>query len=230
MRKVKFVVRKSVYDEIMGNLNYKPKIYVIFNHKEDEIQKGFNPAVHPRDEKGRFTEKGVMELSEKDRELLLDYLEKETYEDFEGIHISIGKINAVREGKYKDEVETCKKLKMLGFDVYLLRESYSNNKKADIFYKLCNDRDFMEIKNTGEHKLITRFNETKKQAPSCFISIKDEITYNKYKKLKDEIKKDNRNGYVIIEYKGKCKVLKQKKLPPTIEAQSSAISDPSREF
>jgi len=54
----------------------------------------------------------------------------------------------------------------------------------------------------------------KKQAPSCFISIKDEITYNKYKKLKDEIKKDNRNGYVIIEYKGKCKVLKQKKPPP----------------
>jgi len=214
MSKVKLVIRKSVYDELMEKLNYKPKIYVIFNHEEDSVQKGFNSAVHPRDDKGRFTEKGIMELSEKDRELLLDYLEKETYEDFEGIKVSVGKIDAVREGRCKDEVETCKKIKMLGFDVYLLRESYSNNKKADIFYKLFNDRDFMEIKNTGEHKLITRFNETKKQAPSCFISIKGEITYNKYKKLKDEIKKDNRNGYVIIEYKGKCKVLKQKKLPP----------------
>ena len=168
MSKVKLVIRKSVYDELMEKLNYKPKIYVIFNHEEDSVQKGFNSAVHPRDDKGRFTEKGIMELSEKDRELLLDYLEKETYEDFEGIKVSVGKIDAVREGRCKDEVETCKKIKMLGFDVYLLRESYSNNKKADIFYKLFNDRDFMEIKNTGEHKLITRFNETKKTSSKLF--------------------------------------------------------------
>jgi|GEM_PF-3405175 len=37
MSKVKFVIRKEVHDELVEKLNYKPKIYVIFNHEEDFV-------------------------------------------------------------------------------------------------------------------------------------------------------------------------------------------------
>ena len=50
------------------------------------------------------------------------------------------------------------------------------------------------------------------QAPSTFLSIADEIPYSRYKKLKEKIKSDKRNGYVIVQYKGKCKIIKKKQL------------------
>ena len=46
------------------------------------MQNTFNTSVHPRDEYGRFAEKGVMELSAKERKKLLDYLENEEYENY----------------------------------------------------------------------------------------------------------------------------------------------------
>ena len=91
----------------------------------------FNSSVHPRDEHGRFSEKGVMELTEDERQELLDYLEHEEYEDYAGFHVSKRKMEAVRNGRYKVETTMCKILTDKGFNVYLLDESYVKGKKAD---------------------------------------------------------------------------------------------------
>ena len=88
---MKLLVKKSVFEELI-----RPKIYLSFSY--GTIEKAFNSAVHPRDERGRFTDKGIMELTEQEREELLDYLEKEEYEDYEGVHVSSNKIKAVKSG------------------------------------------------------------------------------------------------------------------------------------
>ena len=205
---MKLLIKKSVYESLR-----KPKVcYIPLVYENEEISKAWNSALHPKDDKGRFTEKGVMELSEEDKQGLIDYLEKESFTKYDGVNILKEKIPAIKQGRYLDEVDACKKIAKFGFDVYLLDECYVKDRKADTFYKKGTDRDFMEIKHVGNHKLILRYNQSVEQAPSTFISIIEDIPYSRYKKLRELIENDNRNGYVIIEYKGKCKIIKKKQL------------------
>ncbi len=76
-----------------------------------------------------------MELSEEERQNLLDFLESEDYEDFGGFHISKRKIDAVKTGRYKDEVKACEVLVKQGFDVYLLDENYTRKRQGRHFFQ-----------------------------------------------------------------------------------------------
>lgn len=134
------------------------------------MQKSFNSSLHPRDEYGRFTEKGVMELTEEERQELLDYLEKEEYEDYNGFHISKRKFESVLNGNCKSEVKACEILSKQGSDVYLLDENYVRRSKADTFFKKDGKRDFLEIKDTDD-KITTQYNRSIKQAANCFITV-----------------------------------------------------------
>lgn len=55
---MKLLVKKSVFEELI-----RPKIYLSFSY--GTIEKAFNSAVHPRDERGRFTDKGKWNLQNK---------------------------------------------------------------------------------------------------------------------------------------------------------------------
>ncbi|MBR0101118.1 MAG: hypothetical protein IJP90_15600 [Treponema sp.] len=153
------------------------------------MNKTFQSSLHPRDEHGRFTDKGVMELTEKERQELLDYLENEEYEDYNGFHISKRKIAAVKSGKYKTEIAMSKILADKGFDVYLLDENYTKGKKADIFFKRYDKRDFLELKDTS-NDVTRQYNRSVDQAKSCFISVKGYISPSQIKSLKDAISKN----------------------------------------
>ena len=68
------------------------------NEKLNTLSENLLSSLHHRDKSGRFSEKGVMELSEAERKLLLDWLEAETYEDYKGFHVSTNKIKDVYAG------------------------------------------------------------------------------------------------------------------------------------
>lgn len=199
---MKLLVKKSVYDELV-----KPKLYILFNYSS--IEKSFNSSLHPRDEHGRFTEKGVMELTEEERQELIDYLEEEEYEDYEGFHISKRKIDSVKKGKYAEEVKACKILAKQGFEVYLLDENYVRRGKADTFFKKDNKRDFMELKNTDD-KITTQYNRSVSQAPNCFITITGRFTKTQKKNLKDAIDKNINAKDVYVYLQKEDKFLKIK--------------------
>lgn len=156
--------------------------------------------LHPRDEHGRFTEKGVMELTEGERQELLDFLESEEYLDYCGFHISIRKINAVQAGRYKDEVKACKVLVRYGFDVYLLDENYTRRDKADIFFKKDGVRDFMELKETDD-KITTQYNRSVSQSPNCLITVTGYFSKVQKANLTAAINKNvnAKNVYVYLE-------------------------------
>jgi len=78
-------------------------------------------------------------------------------------HISKRKIDAVKTGRYKDEVKACEVLVKQGFDVYLLDENYTRKDKADIFFKKNGIRDFMELKETDD-KITTQYNRSVSQS------------------------------------------------------------------
>lgn len=162
------VVKNSFLEEY-GKV-FKTKLYISFNN-DGTMQKSFNSSLHPRDEHGRFTEKGVMELTEEERQELLDYLEKEEYENYNGFHISVNKIAAVKADLYKEEVYACEVLAKQGFDVYLLDEKYVGGRKADTFFKKDGDREFLELKQTNGKKITSRYNDSVEQSPSCFIVV-----------------------------------------------------------
>lgn len=199
---MKLLVKKSVFEELI-----RPKIYLSFSY--GTIEKAFNSAVHPRDERGRFTDKGIMELTEQEREELLDYLEKEEYEDYNGFHISKRKIDAVKEGRYKTEIAMCNILAEKGFDVYLLEENYTKGKKADTFFKKQGKRDFLELKDT-DNDLTRQYNRSIEQAKSCFISIKGAVSSSKMKSLKDAIAKNPNADEVYLYIDSDKKFLKVK--------------------
>lgn len=180
----------------------KLKLYVMFNYESSSVQKAFDSSLHPRDENGRFTDKGVMELSEKERQELLDYLENEEYELFNGVKVSKRKIRAVKSGRYAKEIEMCKVLVENGFDTYLLDENYTKGKKADTFFKRENKRDFLELKDT-ENDVVRQYNRSVAQAKNCFISVRGFISPSKMKALKNAISNnsDADEVYLYIESK-----------------------------
>ncbi len=190
---MKLLVKKSVYEEFI-----RPKIYLSFSY--GTIEKAFNSAVHPRDERGRFTDKGIMELTEQEREELLDYLEKEEYENYNGFHVSKRKIDAVKEGRYQEEVKACEVLTKHGFDVYLLEENYVGRAKADTFFKKDGKRDFMEFKETAD-KITTQYNRSVPQAPNCFITVKGHFSKTQKRNLTDAINQNinSKDVYVYLE-------------------------------
>lgn len=200
---MKLLVKKSVYEEFI-----RPKIYLSFSY--GTIEKAFNSAVHPRDERGRFTDKGIMELTEQEREELLDYLEKEEYEDYEGVYVSSNKIKAVKSGLYADEIEACKILKKYGFDIYLLDEKYVGGKKADTFFKKDEKKDFLEIKHTSDKKITALYNSSVKQAPNCFIVVDGYMSKVQKKNLSDAVNKNINAKDVYVYLKSSDKFLKIK--------------------
>ncbi|MBO4705142.1 MAG: hypothetical protein J5647_05325 [Spirochaetaceae bacterium] len=155
-------------------------------------------SLHPRNEYGHFTEKGVMELNETERQVLLDYLENEKYIDYKGIHISERKIDSVRKGKYNNEVKACMVLVKHGFEVFLLDEQYTRSDKADIFFKKDDERDFMELKET-EDKITTQYNRSISQSPNCLISIKGYFSKIQKKNLIDAVNR-NKNAKKVYVY------------------------------
>ncbi len=164
------------------------------------MQKTFHSSLHPRDEYGKFTDKGVMELTEEERQELLDYLESEEYEDFAGFHISKRKIAAINNGRYKTEVAMCKILANNGFDVYLLDEYYTRGKKADTFIKKDGKRDFLELKDTI-NDVTRQYNRSIEQAKNCFISVEGYISPSQLKSLKKAVAK-NKNADKVYLYIG----------------------------
>lgn len=76
-----------------------------------------------------------------------------------------------------------------GFDVYLLDENYTKGKKADIFFKRYDKRDFLELKDTS-NDVTRQYNRSVDQAKSCFISVKGYISPSQIKSLKDAISKN----------------------------------------
>ncbi len=168
------------------------------------MQNTFNTSVHPRDEYGRFAEKGVMELSAKERKKLLDYLENEEYENYNGFHVAKGKTKAVLHGDCKSEVKACEILTKQGFDVYLLDENYVKRSKADTFFRKDGKRDFLELKDTDD-KITTQYNRSVEQAPNCFITVSGYYSKVQARNLKAAISKNEnaREVYLYIEKKDK---------------------------
>jgi hypothetical protein len=166
----------------------------------DTTIKASPSILHPRDEHGRLTEKGIMELSEEERQNLLDFLESEDYEDFGGFHISKRKIDAVKTGRYKDEVKAYEVLVKQGFDVYLLDENYTRKDKADIFFKKNGIRDFMELKETDD-KITTQYNRSVSQSPNCLITVTGYFSKVQKTNLIAAIKKNAnaKNVYVYLQ-------------------------------
>lgn len=200
------VVRNSVLDEF-GKI-FKTRLYISF-YNGGTMRKSFNSSIHPRDGHGRFTEKGVMELTEEEQQKLLDYLEKEEYEEYHGFHVSVNKIASVKAGRYKTEVVMCKILSEQGFDVYLLDEHYMKGKKADTFFKKDGKRDFLELKETAGD--ITRqYNRSIEQAKNCFISVQGFVFPSQMKSLKEAIEKNANADEVYLFISAENKFLKVK--------------------
>ena len=168
------------------------------------MEKAFLSAVALRDEHGHFVKKGVMELSEAERQELLDSLEGEHYENYNGFHISERKIEAVRAGLYREEVFACEILAKQGFDMYLLDEKYVAGKKADTFFRKDGIRDFLELKHTGDKKITKQYNSSIEQAPNCFIVIDGYMSKIQKTNLENAIteNKNARNVYVYIKSSG----------------------------
>ena len=164
------------------------------------IVKKLLAELHPRDEHGRFSEKGIMELTDEERQELLDYLEAEEYENYDGFHISKRKIVAIRLGKYKTEIAMCKILAENGFDVYLLDENYTKGKKADTFFRKENKRDFLELKDTS-NDVTRQYNRSIEQAKNCLISVKGYVSPSQMKSLKEAVAK-NPNADEVYLYIG----------------------------
>ena len=137
-----------------------------------------------------------MELTEEERLELLDFLEKEEYEDFKGFHISARKIDAVKAGLYREEVYACDVLTRQGFDVFLLDEKYVAGKKADTFFKKDGLRDFLELKHTSDKKITRQYNSSIEQAPSCFIVVDGYMSRLQKENLEAAIK-SNANANII---------------------------------
>lgn len=195
------VVRKSLVEKIDKMLN--TKVYLYFYNGE-EMQKSFNSSLHPRDEHGRFTDKGVMELTEAERQELLDYLEKEEYVEYHGFHIAKEKMEAVRNGNFMTEVKACEILTANGFDVYLLDENYVRRSKADTFFKKDGRRDFLELKDTDD-KITTQYNRSIEQAPNCFITVSGYCSKLQKRNLKGAIEKNvnAKEVYLYLEKENK---------------------------
>ena len=169
------------------------------------MQGALQSSVHPRDEHGRFCDKGIMELSQAERQELLDYLEAEKYVSHNGFHVSERKIEAVRNGKYTDEVRACEVLTKHGFDVYLLDEQYTRREKADIFFKKDGMRDFMELKETDD-KITTQYNRSVPQSPNCLITVTGYFSKVQRKNLLNAIEK-NKNAKEVYVYLKKSDTL-----------------------
>ena len=189
------VVKKSLLKEF--NKSFKPKLYIYFEN-EHEINKAFNPAIHPRDSFGRFTDKGIMELTENERQQLLDYLEKEDYVEYNGFHVVKDKINDVLNRDYKTEIKACEILVKQGFDVYLLSENYTRGSKADAFFKKDGKRDFIEFKDTVD-KITTQYNRSIEQAPNCFITVTGHYSKTQDRNLRETVK-NNVNAKEVFLY------------------------------
>lgn len=204
------VVKKSLIEQFERDFGEfeKPRVYVLFNDS-GTVQKAFQSSLHPRDEHGRFTEKGVMELTEEERKELLDYLEKEEYEEFHGFHVSKLKFEAIKNGRYKTEIEMCKILSDKGFDVYLLDEKYTKGKKADTFFKKDGKRDFLELKDT-ENDITRQYNRSTEQAKNCFISVKGFVSPMQMRSLKEAVAKNSNADEVYLYISGENKFLKIK--------------------
>ena len=164
------------------------------------IQENSHPSLHPRDKNGRFTEKGVMELTDEERQKLLDYLETEEYEVCDEFHISKRKITAIQSGRYKTEIAMCKILAEQGFDVYMLDENYTKGKKADAFFKKGGKRDFLELKDTA-NDATRQYNRSVEQAKNCFISVNGYMSPSQMKSLKEAVTK-NPNADEVYLYIG----------------------------
>ncbi|MBR6080089.1 MAG: hypothetical protein IKP60_08040 [Treponema sp.] len=162
------------------------------------MEKSFQSVLHPRDKHDRFAEKGVMELSEEERNKLLDYLEAEEYIPFCGFHVSANKIKAVYAGLYSEEVYACKILVQNGFDIYLLDEKYVGGKKADAFFKKGGRRDFLELKHTKDKKITGLYNDSIEQAPNCFIVIDGYMSKVQKKNLNDAVYKNDKSKEVYV--------------------------------
>ena len=92
------------------------------NEKLNTLSENLLSSLHHRDKSGRFSEKGVMELSEAERKLLLDWLEAETYEDYKGFHVSTNKIKAV----YQEKVNTEIKKNLVNTTVQFVQQVYKD--------------------------------------------------------------------------------------------------------
>lgn len=145
-----------------------------------------------------------MELTEEERRELLDYLEKEEYVDYNGFHVSVNKIAAVKANRYGEEVYACEILSKQGFDVYLLDEKYVGGRKADAFFKKDGMRDFLELKDTKD-EATKQYNRSKEQAPCCFITVKGFLSITQKQNLKNAVKNDvnAKEVYVYLQREGK---------------------------
>ena len=179
------------------------------NEKLNTLSENLLSSLHHRDKSGRFSEKGVMELSEAERKLLLNWLEAETYEDYKGFHVSTNKIKAVYACLYSEKVYACEILTKQGFDVYLLDEKYVGGKKADAFFKKGKKRNFIELKHTKD-KITRLYNDSIEQAPCCFIVIDGYMSTVQKRNLTDAINKNVNSKEVYVYLKKMDKFLKIK--------------------
>lgn len=196
---MKLLVRKSLIEEY--NNRYKPKIYLSFSY--GNITKAFNSSVHPRDSKGQFTYKGIMDLTAQERQDLLNYLEKENYKSYKNFHVAEEKLNDfLNKGMYAEEFKACEILANEGYDIYLLDNKYVGGKKADTFYKKPGKRGFLELKDTKD-EVVRQYNRSVEQAESCFITVSQNMTNKQFNNLRDVVKANVNADVVMVYYKGK---------------------------
>lgn len=203
---MRLVVRKDFAEEFYRQR--KPKVYIAFE-RGPGLAKSFDSSLHPRDERGRFSDKGVMELTEAERQKLLDYLEDENYVSYGDFHVAEGKIDAVRKGLYQEEAAACEVLARHGFDVYLLDEKYVKGRKADTFFKKDGARNFMELKVT-EDDVVRQYNRSSKQARNCFIYVRGLVAPRQIKNLKETVEKNASTDSVYLYISVENKFLKIK--------------------
>ena len=196
---MKLFVKKSAVEEYYNQ--HKPKVYLSFSY--GTVEKAFNSALHPRDSKGQFTYKGVMELSEQEREELLNYLENESYIPYKNFHVSKDKLDAFnKNSEYTAEFKACEILANEGYDIYLLDNQYVGGKKSDTFYKKPGKRGFLELKDTKD-EVVRQYNRSVEQAESCFITVSQNMTNKQFNNLRDAVKANVKADEVLVYYKGK---------------------------
>lgn len=210
---MKVVVRKSFVEEYHKSKN----VYVIpLIFSDENFNKSFNAAVHPRDKNGKFTSKNTASLNNSEKKKLIRFLKKEKYIEVDGIKIAEEKyfwLNESLNGEdahdqnvidTKHEFEACKQLQKEGYThIHLLRSHYSYHKNADTIAIKDSHYDFVELKYTKTKKQIGKqYTRSQEQANSVFITTNDRMKGFDRKNLQDYANRMNKTKVLYVWVEG----------------------------
>lgn len=161
----------------------------------------------------KYTEKSFRNLSQSEKETLIDELLKDDYVQYKNCHIARSKLLYDSSDTLIKEIAILDKLNDLGYEIYLLPYSYARDsmncyqKSADSISDLA----FIEFKtaiSTGKNAGQSVYKDARTQADNVFISFVNETTEQKvinniYSTIKEskKVNKDyNFEGLVFLNF------------------------------